>query len=311
MKSILHKTHRRNRYATVNLTCLEDDRLSGLAKAIHFYAMSRPDDWDLNTADIIQRFQEGRDAIYKALGDLKGFGYLTQMQERIGQRFGPVELHWYEVPQLPESQDTETQDTENQEAEELSVDSQHPESPDTESPHPENPHHSRDRIPRDHGTKEPQGTTTPPASVEPAVSPNASPETSKTGQPESSLAKAMVDEPGCAWCRNPKIQTSGVQFLLQKYHDKYVEHIGYCPTILPPRDGGLLGRLLKAGRTDPEITATMDRFFTDQDGYFVDTGYSVRAFVGAFDGLRMRREGKRVRGGGDDDIRNFDEFRKP
>lgn len=93
---------------------------------------------------------------------------------------------------------------------------------------------------------------------------------------------------GCAWCLRPRKEMQGVHFLLQKYHDLYRQHIGQCPTILPPRDGGILGRLMSAGRSEGEIVSAMELFLRDPDGYSIDTGYSLRAFATRFDGLRLK-----------------------
>ena len=99
MKLIVHRTHRDNHYATVNLTCVEDPRISGLAKALHLYAMSRPEGWRLQTQDLVSRFREGKEAIYAALKQLEDAGYLVRQQgKRRKGRFGSFVCHWYEEP---------------------------------------------------------------------------------------------------------------------------------------------------------------------------------------------------------------------
>ena len=55
MKNTIHKTHRDNMYATVSLYCLQDPRVSGLAKALHFYAISRPEGWVLRMEELYRR----------------------------------------------------------------------------------------------------------------------------------------------------------------------------------------------------------------------------------------------------------------
>lgn len=115
MRSVLHKTHRDRKYTTINLTCVEDSRLSGLAKAVHLYAMSRPPDWDLNTQDVINRFKEGKRAIYHAMQELVETGYLQRERERNGQRFGPIVLHWYENPQRSRSEEVQDEEVQIEE----------------------------------------------------------------------------------------------------------------------------------------------------------------------------------------------------
>lgn len=103
MKNIIHKTHRDNMFATVSLYCLQDPRVSGLAKALHFYAISRPEGWELRMQDLCRRFKEGRYAIRNALRELEDAGYLVRRQSRSAAadgstRFGTTECCWYEEP---------------------------------------------------------------------------------------------------------------------------------------------------------------------------------------------------------------------
>ena len=100
MQSILHVTHRDEKYTTINLTAVEDKNLSGLAKALHLYAMSRPPGWILRTTDILNRFKEGQKAIWKALYLLEEFGYLTRkdMPDPKTKKFVGVVYDWYEEP---------------------------------------------------------------------------------------------------------------------------------------------------------------------------------------------------------------------
>lgn len=108
---VQHRTHRNNRYTTINLTAVEDKRLSGLAKAIHLYAMSRPPDWTLTMQDIYNRFKEGRDAIYVALQCLVDTGYLYRNQDRNDKsKFNAVVYHWFEEPR-PDIPFTDIPDT--------------------------------------------------------------------------------------------------------------------------------------------------------------------------------------------------------
>jgi hypothetical protein len=101
MKNIIHKTHRDNMFATVSLYCLQDPRVSGLAKALHFYAISRPEGWVLRMEDLYRRFKEGRYAIRKAMKELEAAGYLVRHQSRTpapdgSTRYGTTECEWYE-----------------------------------------------------------------------------------------------------------------------------------------------------------------------------------------------------------------------
>jgi hypothetical protein len=249
VKSVCHRTHRNNRYTTINLTCVEDPSLSALAKAIHLYAMSRPEGWDLTTKDIFKRFKEGRDAVYKAIVELETSRYLRRLQpRREGNRFSVVEMHWYEEPlPLPDIHETEIP----------LPDFPYTESSDTESPFTE----IQDAIVIDHGTKD---------------------QLSRDQVTSSAAAE------GCAWCANPKQASSGVQFLTQRWHDLYRATFGRCPTIVPGRDAKSLTILLRASRTDEQIVGAMQVYLADRDQFYVRSGHSLGLFVNRFDGFLAR-----------------------
>lgn len=95
---VLHRVERDRKYAVVHLTAIEDPRLTGTAKAVHVYAMSRPDGWELSTEDIYHRFKEGKDAIGAAFKCLEKFGYLKREKSRQdGGRWLYI-YTWYEKP---------------------------------------------------------------------------------------------------------------------------------------------------------------------------------------------------------------------
>ncbi|HET6455413.1 MAG TPA: hypothetical protein VFI02_13495, partial [Armatimonadota bacterium] len=101
MKVVRHLTHRNNRYATINLTCVEDDRLSGLAKAIHLYVISRSPDWDFRLREIQGHFSEGKNQFYRALQELKDRRYVFLSQDKgAGGRFDELVYAFYEEPLL-------------------------------------------------------------------------------------------------------------------------------------------------------------------------------------------------------------------
>jgi len=109
MKSVLHRTHRNSKYTTINLSCIEDPTISWAAKAVHFYAMSRPPGWELRTQDLIDRSTDGRAKLYGCLTELIEGGYLRRSQEMIPQQTedgkphgtlrGRTILDWYEESQ--------------------------------------------------------------------------------------------------------------------------------------------------------------------------------------------------------------------
>ena len=58
------------------LTFQQSNNLSYRAKGILGYMLSRPDNWKFNKTDLVRRSIEGRDAVYKAIDELKEQGYL-------------------------------------------------------------------------------------------------------------------------------------------------------------------------------------------------------------------------------------------
>lgn len=91
----------------------------------------------------------------------------------------------------------------------------------------------------------------------------------------------------CAWCKKPKTDTSGVQFLFQQMHNQYRERFGTCPHIIPGKDGSLLRGLLKSSK-DPDILAIYGKYLNISDPFYEKHGYSIALFAQQFDGIRMR-----------------------
>lgn len=103
MKNIQYReNYQGKRYGRVDVSCVENPKLSALAKAVHFYCMSRPKGWTLRMSDISKRFKECADSIYESFVELEVEGYLIRDRERIGGRFQSVQYHWFECP-LPKT----------------------------------------------------------------------------------------------------------------------------------------------------------------------------------------------------------------
>jgi len=104
---------------------------------------------------------------------------------------------------------------------------------------------------------------------------------------DPSPPSSVKDVSECRWCASPRQETSGVHYLLQYWHDSYKKHLGICPTINPPKDAGILKRLLTAGRTAEQIAAAMDRYFTDGDEFISKQGYPLSLFSSRIDAYRQ------------------------
>ena len=103
MKLITHKTNRDSHWAQIDLTCLEDPRLSPLAKCLHIYAMTRPPEWELRTEDMVRRFNASRRTVQRALRELEQHGYLQRerMHAKHGDgrhSLGEFVLTWHDEP---------------------------------------------------------------------------------------------------------------------------------------------------------------------------------------------------------------------
>lgn len=122
------------KYKTVNLTCVEDPRLSWGAKGVHLYLSSRPpfrkdgSRWEISKAEIQKRSKGGRDQLEGFLDELKLYGYLEIVQDN-APGTGYRQTHW-KVYQFP----TADQDTENQYAGNQDTGNQHTANQDTGNP---------------------------------------------------------------------------------------------------------------------------------------------------------------------------------
>lgn len=152
MKSVIHRTHRNNRYCTINLDALEDPNLSALAVKVLYYALTRPPEWNLTTKDIFNRCKEGRDAVYKALNELISAGYMHRHQPRGDNGcHTSVELHWFESPAANYFANP---DAEVQEA--VLNSTPLPEIPDPVEPDPAEPHTTKNHGTNNHESKRDQ-----------------------------------------------------------------------------------------------------------------------------------------------------------
>lgn len=102
MRSIVHKARKDKRFAITKLTCVEDPRITATAKALHYYAVSRPDDWQWHMKDVLNRFKESKDAIYRAEKCLEKYGYMKRVAIRNDKgKIIDWEINWYEEPYKP------------------------------------------------------------------------------------------------------------------------------------------------------------------------------------------------------------------
>ena len=140
--SVIRTIHNQeNPYVQLNKKALWDPNLSLTAVGLWARCMSRPDDWTFCVKELISKFKEGKDAIYRAINELIKHGYAIKGQrvgvaknnDKSGKRkvFQAMDYIFFEFKISLEEQ------------EEYSKDFQKmfplPDFPLTESPLPENP----------------------------------------------------------------------------------------------------------------------------------------------------------------------------
>lgn len=93
------KTHRDNKYSSINLTAEEDKNLSWGAKGLHTYLISRPPEWEVFFSELLTRSNEGKSALRSYLQELCSNGYLDWKQgiDPVTKRYVSVHYDVYEI----------------------------------------------------------------------------------------------------------------------------------------------------------------------------------------------------------------------
>jgi hypothetical protein len=106
------RKRKKNGFTQISNALFEDDRLSYRAKGVLGYLLSRPDNWRFNKTDLVRRSAEGRDAVYKALDELKEQSYLHIYRNQLEDgTFNGWVWEYDDTPFTPES--LKTRNTEN------------------------------------------------------------------------------------------------------------------------------------------------------------------------------------------------------
>ncbi len=82
MSIIRVKKDKNNPYLIMNKTVLEDKRLSLKAKGLCCYLLSKPDNWYVNTNEIVSNSLNGIKSIWSAINELIKYGYMYKHQFR-------------------------------------------------------------------------------------------------------------------------------------------------------------------------------------------------------------------------------------
>lgn len=91
-----------NPYVMINKGIFENTSLSFKAKGIAGYILSRPDNWEINLRDLVNRSTEGKDAVRSGVKELEEHGYMVYRKER-DEASRIIKHIWlfYETPQTP------------------------------------------------------------------------------------------------------------------------------------------------------------------------------------------------------------------
>lgn len=99
-RTIFRTAKRENPYVQIDKTVLNDERLSWKAKGLMAFLLSKPDDWEINIANLIKQSKDGKESVYSTITELIQYGYIVRNTTRNRGRFARIEYLIFEVPQL-------------------------------------------------------------------------------------------------------------------------------------------------------------------------------------------------------------------
>jgi hypothetical protein len=104
MNNIIRVEHNKdNPYVIMNKGFFEDRNLSGKAKGILGYLLTKPDNWKVFISDLMNHFKDGETSIRAGLNELKKFNYMQRYPAYENKKISYWETVVYESP-YPESQ---------------------------------------------------------------------------------------------------------------------------------------------------------------------------------------------------------------
>lgn len=94
------RVQRHRKYAVISQDMLRDSRLSFAARGLLSYLLSKPDDWEMRTDDLINQSPAGRDAVYAMLKELEKCGYLVRRRVHVEKGRVTWQTTVFETPEL-------------------------------------------------------------------------------------------------------------------------------------------------------------------------------------------------------------------
>jgi hypothetical protein len=101
------KTHKTKKYTTIDLTNVEDSRLSWKAKGIHLYLLSRPAEWKIWTNDLLKRSKDQQSSLLNGMKELCSLGYVYKAVSRENGHISNWIYLVFEKPTSIENAETE------------------------------------------------------------------------------------------------------------------------------------------------------------------------------------------------------------
>ena len=94
---IIRADHEKN-YKVIDLTCVQDEKLSWKAKGIFNYLITRPPFWEIHTSDLIERSNDGKSSLYSGIKELIETGYIFRITKRVN---GKIVKWGYLTTEIP------------------------------------------------------------------------------------------------------------------------------------------------------------------------------------------------------------------
>ena len=96
---MIHRSLTRERYLIVSKVAIEDNRLSWKARGILIFLLSKPDDWNVIVAYLINQSPDGRSAVMAALKELEDCGYMARNHRpKVAGRYDGIDCEVFEEP---------------------------------------------------------------------------------------------------------------------------------------------------------------------------------------------------------------------
>ena len=98
---LVFRTEHNKNYKTINLTCVQDKKLSWKAKGLHNYLITRPPSWEISIGSLTQQSTNGIDSLYTGIRELIKSKYVFRIIKR--NEKNQFEKGGYLTTEIPQS----------------------------------------------------------------------------------------------------------------------------------------------------------------------------------------------------------------